>query len=864
MKKLLLHLFLLLVAFCILPPISAAADTFTVDGIKYGYNDKTETAWVDDNNKYFQGTDVVIPETVEYQSTIYRVIGIQGSAFEGCNRIISLSLPSSLEYIHADAFSQCTGLTSVEFPNSLKSLEAGAFYRCKSLVSITLPESLTSLSDARDETYLRGHTGCFEGCSSLTSVTLPSGLTHIGNKAFRSCSALTSVNLPASLESIGKEAFAYCSELKEINFPSSLQSIGKEAFRHTNQTDVVIPEKVTVLEKLTFAECSNLKNVFIPSSVTSVGEQAFARYGSEHMTITLKAILSQSDLSHLTEGIYGRIITNIHNVELSPSGWCELNSYGEKHVGVYLYDLSVKIKNYWQYLKGFSFATEPNPYWDESETTEAILTAGEGWQLPAPDANGNYFVEGLGFGEARDLYLTWNKKDETGEKQSCKITFESKTPSIFMNLQSTQATVVIESMNVIDDKTCQADARMGFSYNSWDSVNKRVVTVEKEYDGNKMILDGFPPNYKVEILPYAYFDGRKYKCPYYTIKTKPLNPVARIVAVGPTSAEVEGSYDEGDADISWIGFYDRDGAQTFNGNKATITGYIPETDYNIGFKIIAGGKEFVSQEMAFTTEPLQLTTLDPKCVSNSCAIVAAETNLSELETNAGFQWKKYDAPESLKPSEGYASIYNGMLEGYIKNLQSTSFYNVRPFYKDAADKYYYGEWVTFDPSDFSYFEPTVHTYPAEEVDGTSVTMRGYVLGGTDEITGQGFEYWELGDHVSERRNVAATGIMSVEGFGQVMRVVVDGLKEGTRYGFRTYVQTVVGKTCGEEQTFTTAGTAAADDITDDAAPAPLGYFDLCGRRYDVPRQGLNIVVYSDGSSRKFISKYYCPLNFRRQ
>lgn len=626
MKKHLLHLFMLLVALSVSPTISAIADTFTVDGIKYGYNYNEETAWVDDN-KYFAGTDVVIPETVEYKSKVYKVIGISSSAF-------------------------------------------------------------------------------------------------------KNCSSLTSVNLPASLESIGKEAFLGCSELYEINFPSSLKTIGEEAFRRTNIRDVVIPENITILEKLVFAECSNLKNVFIPSSVTTVKSEPFARrYGAEKMTVTLKSVLKSDDLYRLTHGLIGDIITNIHNVELSPNGYCKLlRKNPDSVIGVYLYDLSVKIKDYWQYLKGFSFATESNPYWDEEETTEAILSAGEGWQLPTPDANGNHLVEGLGFGESRDLYLTWNKKDETGEEQSCKITFESEIPSAIMMLQSTQATVVVESMNVREDVTCHADARRGFSYNSWDSVNKRVVNVEKEYDGNEMILDGFPPDYEVEIFPYVYYDGRKYKCPRYIIKTKALNPVARIVAVGPTSVEVEGSYDEGDAVISWKGFYDRERAQTFNGNKATITGYIPETDNNIGFKIIASGKEFVSQDMEFTTETLQLTTLAPKCVSSSCAIVATETNISEMETNAGFQWKKYDAPESLKPSEGYAAIYDGMLEGYLKNLQSTSYYNVRPFYKDANDKYYYGEWVTFDPSDFSYFEPTVHTYPVEEVDGTTATMRGYVLG----------------------------------------------------------------------------------------------------------------------------------------
>ena len=36
--------------------------------------------------------------------------------------------------------------------------------------------------------------------------------------------------------------------------------------------------------------------------------------------------------------------------------------------------------------------------------------------------------------------------------------------------------------------------------------------------------------------------------------------------------------------------------------------------------------------------------------------------ISEEEMNVGFQWKKYDAPSSLAPKEGYAAIYNGQLE----------------------------------------------------------------------------------------------------------------------------------------------------------------------------------------------------------
>lgn len=350
-----------------------------------------------------------------------------------------------------------------------------------------------------------------------------------------------------------------------------------------------------------------------------------------------------------------------------------------------------------------------------------------------------------------------------------------------------------------------------------------------------------------------YYNGTPYE-KRYSKWTQPLKPKVTVVKTGPTSVEVQGSYIEGDAIISWMGFNNLRTSASVEGKTATITGLTPSTENYVNFQIISCGNTYLSDNVLFTTDALTLATLDPKCVSSSCAIVAAETNISDAETNAGFQWKKYDAPETLKPSEGYAAIYEGMLEGYIKNLQSTSFYNVRPFYKDSNEKYYYGDWVTFDPSDFSYFEPTVHTYPVEEVYDSGATMRGYVLGGTDAINGQGFEYWELGGQESGRTKAPSAGIMSVEGFGQVMRVAVDGLTAGTRYGFRTYVETDAGMSYGEEQTFMTTGTAGVNDVIDEAAPVPVGYFDLCGRRYDVPQKGLNIVVYSDGTSRKFVRK----------
>lgn len=326
---------------------------------------------------------------------------------------------------------------------------------------------------------------------------------------------------------------------------------------------------------------------------------------------------------------------------------------------------------------------------------------------------------------------------------------------------------------------------------------------------------------------------------------------------GPTSVLVRGSYTVEDAHVSETGFKDRG-----TGDALTLTGLTPNTNYTVTYyvKTKEGSNETVSR--TFTTPALELTTLQPRCVSSSCAVVAAETNIGEEETNVGFQWKKYDAPESLKPNEGYAAIYGGQLEGYIRNLQSTSYYNVRAFYKSAEDKYYYGDWVTFDPSDFSYFEPTVHTYAATEVTHSSVRMKGYILAGTDAIEEQGFEYWPLGTGAASHMKVAATGtadnVQTVLATGQVMTVELRNLQPATTYCCRAFVRTAAGTTYGEEQTFTTqdgpTGIGGIDNAGTTETPIVMGYYDLSGRLSSTPHRGVNIVRYSDGTTRKVIMK----------
>lgn len=333
--------------------------------------------------------------------------------------------------------------------------------------------------------------------------------------------------------------------------------------------------------------------------------------------------------------------------------------------------------------------------------------------------------------------------------------------------------------------------------------------------------------------------------------TKTISIRTSATDVGPTSARLKSSYDAGDANVVKSGW-----ENIADVPNIIVTGLKPGRYHKYIYYVETDkGAICKSSPLEFPTPSLELEVLTPKCVSSTNAIVAAKTNITNDEPNVGFQWKKYDAPATLVPSEGYAVACDGIIEGYLRNLQPTSFYNLRAFYKDANGEYYFSEWITFDPSDFSFFEPTVRTYPIEDIGEDHATLRGYVLAGTDNIISQGFQYWMVGSASKIRRNEDADTpeIHTVTATGQIMTASISDLQPGTTYAFRAFVETEAGFKYGEEQTFETAGESVIGSVMNDGILVEIiGYVDMSGRRYDKPRKGLNIVLYSDGTTRKIV------------
>ena len=184
--------------------------------------------------------------------------------------------------------------------------------------------------------------------------------------------------------------------------------------------------------------------------------------------------------------------------------------------------------------------------------------------------------------------------------------------------------------------------------------------------------------------------------------------------------------------------------------------------------------------------------------------------------NAGFEWRRYDAPELVPSSRSNCPIVDGVMMGCLRNLSANTYYKFRPFYISAEGKEYYGDWSAFGTSDaYVYFEPTVRTFEVSNIKEDKATIRGIAIMGSDAIVEQGFEYWETGknkiSNLSHTLNENRMQIVISD--GQWMTSTLENLNSGTTYEVRAFVKTCNGITYGNTETFTTANLTGINNIT---------------------------------------------------
>ena len=378
-----------------------------------------------------------------------------------------------------------------------------------------------------------------------------------------------------------------------------------------------------------------------------------------------------------------------------------------------------------------------------------------------------------------------------------------------LSASATQATLIVFINEMLD----------GYTY----TYNGKIMTDNVVFDA-KGLMPGFSKSFSVEIS----LDDISYSVSQ-TCSTLGLNPKVVDAATSASSISAGGSYSAGDAKV--VKHELSCNGKKVEGTKISLNGLKPNTSYKVIYTITAAYGENNEKTATYTTESeiktseLTMTTEQPKVVSVGNVIVSAKANVDDAETNVGFEWRREDWTDDFKSNTGTAYMYEGTMEGYIRNLNAEKLWKFRPYYLADDGTYYYGDWMGLDPTNTSYFEPTVHTYANINIEGNTALVKGYALGGTDKITVQGFKYWKAanlapsGDLALEARKASPAipaDAETIEAEGRVMEATLSGLEYECTYSYVAFAKTDEGTFYGEVKTFTTGPNTTGIEVVRDA------------------------------------------------
>ena len=195
------------------------------------------------------------------------------------------------------------GCGNSTIPSTVTSISFNAFNNCQSLESLVIPSNITNI-DKQAFSY-----------SGLKYLKIMNGLTTLNSEVFYTCHNLRSVELPASISSIDKSAFYNCDSLETIKvssdnpvydsrnncnavietatntlvlgtkntvIPNSVTTIGYYAFTYSTMESMTIPENVTKIDTWGFAFCYSLKKLTFKGDIPKeIGAYSFSGVGMQ-------------------------------------------------------------------------------------------------------------------------------------------------------------------------------------------------------------------------------------------------------------------------------------------------------------------------------------------------------------------------------------------------------------------------------------------------------------------------------------------------------------------------------------------------------------------------------------------------------
>lgn len=191
--------------------------------------------------------DIVIPSDVYVEGHgRLPVVSIGDFAFSHCD-VRSVILPPTIIQMGDYAF-YCSSLQTINLSETgLSKISNYAFDGCERLESVTLPESLKEI-------------GAFSfSLTSLKTLTLPDSIERIDAFAFDS-TPIERLVMNNSLWLIGERAFS-STLLKKVSWSESMSIISWGAFEHSTLTEVILPATITNICGMAFGEIDGLSRV---------------------------------------------------------------------------------------------------------------------------------------------------------------------------------------------------------------------------------------------------------------------------------------------------------------------------------------------------------------------------------------------------------------------------------------------------------------------------------------------------------------------------------------------------------------------------------------------------------------------------
>ena len=148
-----------------------------------------------------------------FLSSTLRVV----NGFGGNSDVRYVHVPDGVTTIGNEAFNG-SSLVSIDLPSHLDFIDEYAFYYCQSLTRVGMPTTLDTMGE-----------GCFKYCNQLTSIDIPNDLRTIPEYAFFMCTTLSNITWGDAVEVIDTAAFGDCS-FTELTLPPTLRAIREVAF----------------------------------------------------------------------------------------------------------------------------------------------------------------------------------------------------------------------------------------------------------------------------------------------------------------------------------------------------------------------------------------------------------------------------------------------------------------------------------------------------------------------------------------------------------------------------------------------------------------------------------------------------------